>query len=134
MTFSSRTSLILAVTSGGLISLLAYFASPDSRLPWLADVILPMIQTGRLSAVWLLPGCMLGLWTDRWASVWFGICVGGWVLSAASVARHELAADLPQATVIHDVLRGWPVVMLFVFYTFFFFFRIVDRNEYLRYR
>jgi hypothetical protein len=134
MTFSSRTSLISAVTGGCLISLVAYFVPLDSRLPWLADVILPQLRAGRVSAVWLLPGCLLGLWTDRWASAWFGVCVGGWLLSAGSVARYELAADMAQSTVVHDVLEGWPVAMLFAFYTFFFFMRIVDRSEHLRYK
>lgn len=134
MTFGSRTSLISAVTLGCLISVTVYFAPLDSRLPGLADLILPQLRAGRVSAVWLLPGCLLGLWTDRWASAWFGVCVGGWLVRAGNVARYELAADVAEKSVIHDVLQGWPVVLLFGFYTAFFFMRIVDRSEHLRYK
>lgn len=134
MNFSSRSFLIIAVTLGSLIALVTYFAPLDSRLPWLADVIIPQLRAGRVSAVWILPGCLLGLWTDKWASAWFGVGLGGWLLSAASVARYELAADMPQDVVLRDCLVGWPVAMLFAFYTAFFFVRIVDRSEYLRYR
>ena len=134
MNFGSRFFLIFAVTVGCVISLVAFFAPTDSRLPWLADVIIPQLRAGRVSALWILPGCMLGLWTDRWAAVWFGLCLGGWVLGAGSVARYELAADLPGQVVLASALTGWPVAMLFAFYSAFFFIRIVDRSEYLRYQ
>jgi hypothetical protein len=134
MNFSSRFFLMFAVTVGCMISLVAFFAPTDSKLPWLADVIIPQLRAGQVSAMWILPGCALGLWTDKWASVWFGLCLGGWVLNAGSVARYELAASIPEHVVLADVLTGWPVAMLFAFYSAFFFMRIVDGSEYLRYR
>jgi hypothetical protein len=128
MSFSSRLFLLIVVTLGCLISLAAYFAPHDSRLPWLTEVI-TQLRGGRVSAVWILPGCLLGLMADLWAAVWFGFCLAAWLLGTWIAGHNGIGVGIARKLSYGDVLTGWPVAMLFAFYTAFFVVRRIDRHR-----
>jgi hypothetical protein len=63
MSFSSRQFLLIIVTIGCGLAMTAYFAPYDLRMPLMNEVV-EKLTSGRVTAVWLLPGCLLGLLGD----------------------------------------------------------------------
>jgi len=119
MSFSSRLFLLIVVGVGCLLALLSYFAPYDPRLPLINDLVAEL-NAGRMTAAWLLPGCVVGLWADLWAAVWFGGCTAGWVVSAWVAGNYQIGEGIADQMATGKGLTGWPVGMLFVFYLAFF--------------
>jgi hypothetical protein len=127
MSFSSRIFLLIVIGVGCLLAVLAYFAPYDPRLPLINEMV-SALTAGRVTAVWLLPGCVIGWWADLWAAVWFGGCLAAWLVSAWMAGGYRLSPDIAQQLASGQGLAGWPVAALFVFFAAFFLVRRSDRQ------
>ena len=127
MNFSSRQLLLIAVTFGCVLAVAAYFTPYDPRSPWMNELV-EQLTSGPVTAVWLLPGCLLGLLGDLPAAAWFGGCLVTWLSGAWRVWYYEFHLGISRPLINRDGLVGWPVALLFVFYIVFFAVRRMDRD------
>jgi hypothetical protein len=127
MSFSSRQFLLIIVTIGCVLAVTAYFTPFNPRLPWM-NLLVAQLTSGRVTAVWLLPGCLLGLLGDLPAVGWFSVCLVMWLGSALTLGSQEFRLEVVRHFWYRDGLVGWPVALLFVFYIAFFAVRRMDRD------
>jgi hypothetical protein len=127
MSFSSRQFLLIIVTIGCGLAMTAYFAPYDLRMPLMNEVV-EKLTSGRVTAVWLLPGCLLGLLGDLPAIGWFLACLVVWLGNALALGSQQFRLEAVRQFWYRDELAGWPVALLFVFYLVFFALRRMYRD------